>query len=85
MFEVNVNKIIGKISEKGYNKTSFSKQLGIDRNTLTAYLKTPDKIPYLTINNMANLLCDNMNEAANIFFGFQLTQNESQKPNTRSV
>lgn len=68
MFTVNVNKLKGKIYEKGYNKTTLSKKLEIDRNTLSGYLKNPQKMPYDIIDKMASVLCDSKDEASVIFF-----------------
>ena len=55
MFTVHVNKLNGKIHERGFNKSSFSKELGIDRNTLSGYLNNPKKIPYDVIDKMASI------------------------------
>ena len=73
MFTVNVDKLIGKIHERGFNKSSFSKELGIDRNTLSAYLNNPKKIPYDVIDKMASILCVTEDEASAIFFANQLS------------
>ncbi len=79
MFEVNIPKLKGKISERGYNNSTFSQACNIDRNTLTAYMKRPDKIPYHILNLMADVLCETVEEAMNIFFIPKLTQNESSE------
>lgn len=65
---VDVPKVRGKMAERGYTVTSMSGRLGIDRNTLAAYLKRPDKMPYKVISDMADVLCDTTDEAASIFF-----------------
>lgn len=73
MFTVNVNKLNGKIYERGFNKSSFSKELGIDRNTLSSYLSSPKKIPYEIIDKMASILCVSEDEASEIFFTSKLS------------
>lgn len=65
---VDIPKVRGKMAERGYNLTSMSDRLGINRNTLTAYLEKPSKMPYKIISNMADALCDTADEAAAIFF-----------------
>ena len=73
MFTVNVNKLNGKIHERGFNKSSFSKERGIDRNTLSSYLNNPKKIPYDVIDKMASILCVSEDEASEIFFTNRLS------------
>lgn len=77
MITVNVNKLNGKIHECGYNKTTFSKELGIDRNTLAAYLRNPKNITYGILNKMIAVLKLNTQEANEIFFAQRLTFYES--------
>lgn len=68
MVHIDVPKVRGKMAERGYNLTSMSNHLGISRGTLTSYLETPEKTPYGVVSEMASALCDNMQEAAAIFF-----------------
>lgn len=65
---VNVPKVRGKMAECGYTITSLAKKLGISRNTLSFYLKEPEKIPYNIVAAMAEILCDSPEEAGSIFF-----------------
>lgn len=65
---INVPKVRGKMAERGFTITSLSDHLGINRNTLANYLETPEKTPYSVISEMANVLCDTADEAAEIFF-----------------
>lgn len=65
---VNVDKLNGKIHECGYNKTTFSKEIGIDRNTLSSYMRNPKNITYGVINKMIAVLQINNKEAKEIFF-----------------
>ena len=70
---VDVPKVKGKMAERGYTITSFAKKLGISRNTLSFYLKMPEKIPYNIVVAMATTLCDSAEEAGAIFFCTLLT------------
>ena len=77
MYVVNIDKLRGKMAEKGYNNTTFSRALGIGRDTLRAYLKDYTKIPYEIISKMAEVLECTESEATLIFFTQKLTQNAS--------
>lgn len=81
MVHVDVPKVRGKMAEKGYNTTSLSEALGISRNTMTVYLRTPEKMPYSIISKMAGLLCETDQDAANIFFAsdFRETQENADE------
>lgn len=68
MVRVDVSKVRGKMAERGYTITSLSSRLGISRNTLSTYLEKPEKMPYGVISDMAVVLCETIDEAANIFF-----------------
>lgn len=69
---IDVPKVRGKMAERGYTITSLSDRLGINRNTLSAYLENPGKMPYSIVSNMAVVLCDTADEAASIFFANDL-------------
>lgn len=69
---INVCKLKGKMTEKGYTITSMSEALHISRSTMSGYLKKPDKIPYGIILEMANMLCESADEAKEIFFSCNL-------------
>ena len=68
MYTIDIPKVKGKITEKGYTRTSFSDKLEVSRTTLANYLKKPDSIPYRKLAMMVNLLCDNDTEILSIFF-----------------
>lgn len=68
MVQVNVQKIKGKMAEKGFTMTALAKELGINRNTLAAYFENPEKTPYAVMSRMADVLCDTTAEASSIFF-----------------
>lgn len=72
MMSINVQKLRGKMAEKGYNITSLSEALGIDRNTLSAYFKAPEKVPYSVLANMAAILFDSTEEATSVLFAMGL-------------
>ena len=65
---VNINRLIGKMYEKGYNKTSFANELEISRETLRAYINKPQNMPYSIIEKSISLLGLNSDEAKDIFF-----------------
>ena len=74
MVHVDVNRVRGKMAEKGFNNTSISDVLGISRNTFALYLKEPKKIPYDILAKLAIILCDTPEEAARIFFAPNLRE-----------
>lgn len=65
---IDVPKVRGKMAEHGYTITSLSKKLGINRNTLSLYLETPEKTPYNIVAALAEILCSSSEEASSIFF-----------------
>lgn len=72
MFHVDVPRVRGKMAEKGYNISSTAEKLDVDRNTLTSYLKNPEKMPYNVVSQLAEILCDSSDEATAIFFATDL-------------
>lgn len=72
MYFVDVPKLIGRMHEKGYNQTTFSKALGINRNTLRLYLSDYTRIPYETLSKMAAVLSCDFDDATRIFFAQKL-------------
>lgn len=68
MVHIDVPKVKGKMTERGYTITSLSEKLGISRNTLASYFKYPGKTPYNIVSDMAFTLCDSLDEASSIFF-----------------
>lgn len=84
MVHIDVPKVRGKMAERGYTITSLSNELGINRNTLSAYLEAPEKIPYIVISGMAVALCDTANEAASIFFAPCLRETKDLQVSSQS-
>ena len=74
MVHVDVPKVKGKMAEKGYTITSLSEALGISRGTLSTYLEVPSKFPYSVVSRLAEMLCDNADEATHIFFATDLRE-----------
>ena len=72
MVRINVSKVKGKMAERGYTITSMAKSMKISRSTLSSYLECPEKIPYSIIASMADMLCDDTDEAGSIFFASDL-------------
>lgn len=69
LIRINTQKVIGRMAELGYTKTSLAAALGIDRSTLAKYLKNPDVMPYGIMAKMALLLCgENLTETRRVFF-----------------
>lgn len=68
MYQFNVPKVKGKMVEKGYNLTSFSSAIGVNRNTLASYFENPATIPYGKLSLMASILCDDTKECMSLFF-----------------
>lgn len=67
MVRIDVPRVRGKMAERGYSITSMAEKLGINRNTLSSYLETPEKTPYSVVSDMADVLCDTPEEASSIF------------------
>ncbi len=68
MYYVDIPKVKGKMSEKGYNITSLAAVVGVNRNTMASYLSNPSTIPQCKLSVMASVLCDTATEATEIFF-----------------
>lgn len=68
MVIIDVGKVKGKMTERGFTTKSMAEKLGINRNTLATYLKEPEKTPYHVVASLANELCDTAEEASSIFF-----------------
>ena len=68
MVFVDVPKLRGKMAERGYNITSISEDIGVNRNTMSSYLENPEKMPYSVVAKLADILFDTRSEAAGIFF-----------------
>ncbi len=84
MVTVSIPKVRGKMVEKGYTISSFSKELNVDRNTLSNYLNRPEKMPYYIVDALANLLCSNSDEAAAIFFAPDLRETKVSDNGSKS-
>ena len=70
--EMNIPKLRGKMAEKGFNITTLSREIGVNRNTLSEYFDHPDRVPYKVIVKLSKLLCDNKDEVVAIFFANNL-------------
>lgn len=73
MYTVDIPKLRGKMGEKGYNITSLSQKIGVNRNTMSSYLEHPATIPYGKIAALAEILCDTRQECVDVFFAVVLT------------
>lgn len=72
MYHVDIAKVRGKMAEQGYNITSFAERIGVNRNTMSSYLRDPSGIPYEVLDLMADSLCESYEEASPIFFASDL-------------
>lgn len=72
MFYVDVQKVKGRMAEKGYTSSSFAEEIGVSRNTLATYLANPSRIPYGVLKRIAEALFDNVVEARDILFAQKL-------------
>ena len=70
------------MAERGLNLTSLSALLGISRGTLRHYFNNPEKIPYEIVSKIAETLCDNSDEAIQIFFADNLRNTQVITTNT---
>ena len=68
MLHVDVDKLLGKIKERRFTIKSLSDEIGVSRNTLSEYIKKPEKIPYDIINKIVSALHLNYEESVSIFF-----------------
>lgn len=73
MFFVDIPKLLGRITEEGFNMTTFSAEIGVNRNTLRTYIKDYTKIPYDVLGRMADALHCNFDDANSIFFATKLS------------
>lgn len=65
---VNVNKLKGKIVEKGLTVEEVANQIGIDRSSLYRKMNEPDKITIKDANQLVEVLEITGQEAVAIFF-----------------
>lgn len=63
-----VAKLRGKITEKGMNQETLSKEVGMDRSTLNRKLKTGESFTVGEANRIAIVLNLSKDEALAIFF-----------------
>ena len=64
-----VQMALSKAKVRDISKKELSHLLGITRQTLFAYLKKPDKMPYGVAARMATILSDDSDEAKRMFCG----------------
>jgi predicted transcriptional regulator len=69
---INVNKINGKCAELGITRAELAQTLHVTQPTLKKYLDNPSTMPYRVIVEIADLLCDTVDEARDIFLAGDL-------------
>lgn len=72
MYEINVNKIIGRLAEKHITKQKLAETLGVSQPTLRRYFQIPGSMPYAVIAGIAEMVCDTPEDALDIFFSKNL-------------
>ena len=66
---MNVNKLKGKIVEKGMNMSDVANQIGVDRSTLYRKINTQgDNLTVSEVSKIATVLDLSSDEITNIFF-----------------
>lgn len=66
---MDVNKLKGKIIEKGMNVERLADKIGVDRSTLYRKLDSAEKFTVGEVNKIKNVLELSMQDASDIFFG----------------
>lgn len=66
---MNMNKIRGRIVERGMSQKEFCEKIEINYHTFYNYCKkNVDAMPYKTLKKMIDLLCDSDEDIINLFF-----------------
>jgi len=65
---VNINKLKGKIVEKGYNQKKFAVEIGMNKSTLSRKLKTGEDFSIGQANKAIEVLNLSKEDAISIFF-----------------
>ena len=66
--DMDVQKLKGKIVEKGMNVEAVAEQIGVDRSSLYRKLNNFEKITIGEANRLKDVLCLSDEEAKSIFF-----------------
>lgn len=72
MYEINVNKINGRLAERQITKQKLAEALGVSQPTLRRYFQKPGAMPYSIMVGIAELVCDTPEDALDIFFAKNL-------------
>lgn len=65
---MDTEKLVGIIYGKKFSKSSFAKEIGLDRKTLSLYMSEPNRFTIKMINLMAQILVLKDEEFKGIFF-----------------
>jgi len=68
LLQVDTEKLVGIIYGKKFSKSSFAKEIGLDRKTLSLYMSEPNRFTIKMINLMAQILVLKDEEFKGIFF-----------------
>lgn len=69
---MNVDALYAKMGERRFSISKLAKASGVNRNTMSYYLKHPEKFPYPIMESIATELRMNIEEAREIFFASKL-------------
>lgn len=73
MYSIDTQALKAKIVYRGFNQGKFASLIGISQNTLSQYLKTPEKMQYNIIVKMIEVLGLTRYEIEAIFFNDKLS------------
>ena len=66
---MNIQKLKGKIVEKGFNVEALAAEIGVDKSTLYRKLNASEKFTIGDANKIRTILDMSNDEASDIFFG----------------
>lgn len=72
MYQINIPKLKGKMTEQNIRNFEMAKKLEISSNTFTNYMKHPEKMPYSVILRIVEVLKLTDDESRDIFFSKKL-------------
>lgn len=74
----NVDKLLGKIRERGYTQETLAEVAGVSRATLARRIKEPENLTIKEIEKISNALCLSGKEAVEIFLCRKSLINETK-------
>jgi len=68
LYDVDTEKLLAVIEEKGFTLTSFTRKIGIHAVSFDYYIRKPEHFPIDVIENIEQVLGLSKTEINNIFF-----------------